>query len=91
MTPDAPPLLAVNNLEVVYHHTVQVLKGLSLSVPEGCRASIPSNRRDSHAQLPTRGYLEPRLGDVSEIFGPSFAMDRGGRSPARRRMPGRGY
>jgi branched-chain amino acid transport system ATP-binding protein len=29
------PLLAVNNLEVVYHHTVQVLKGLSLEVPEG--------------------------------------------------------
>ena len=35
MTTEAPPLLAVNNLEVVYHHTVQVLKGLSLSVPEG--------------------------------------------------------
>src|SRR5512136_3483999 len=35
MTADGPPLLAVNNLEVVYHHTVQVLKGLSLSVPEG--------------------------------------------------------
>src|SRR5512133_848494 len=35
MTPDAPPLLEVNNLEVVYHHTVQVLKGLSLAVPEG--------------------------------------------------------
>jgi branched-chain amino acid transport system ATP-binding protein len=30
-----PPLLAVNNLEVVFHHTVQVLKGLSLAVPEG--------------------------------------------------------
>jgi branched-chain amino acid transport system ATP-binding protein len=29
------PLLSVNNLEVVYHHTVQVLKGLSLAVPEG--------------------------------------------------------
>jgi len=29
------PVLAVNNLEVVYHHTVQVLKGLSLAVPEG--------------------------------------------------------
>jgi branched-chain amino acid transport system ATP-binding protein len=28
------PLLSVNNLEVVYNHTVQVLKGLSLSVPE---------------------------------------------------------
>jgi branched-chain amino acid transport system ATP-binding protein len=34
-SPSPPPLLAVNNLEVVYHHTVQVLKGLSLSVPEG--------------------------------------------------------
>jgi len=33
--PAPPPLLAVNNLEVVYHHTIQVLKGLSLSVPEG--------------------------------------------------------
>jgi branched-chain amino acid transport system ATP-binding protein len=32
---NTPPLLAVNNLEVVYHHAVQVLKGLSLSVPEG--------------------------------------------------------
>jgi branched-chain amino acid transport system ATP-binding protein len=30
-----PPLLAVNNLEVVYHHTIQVLKGLSLAVPAG--------------------------------------------------------
>jgi branched-chain amino acid transport system ATP-binding protein len=29
------PLLAVNNLEVVYHHAVQVLKGLSLEVPQG--------------------------------------------------------
>ncbi len=35
MTTPAQPLLAVNNLEVVYHHTIQVLKGLSLSVPEG--------------------------------------------------------
>jgi branched-chain amino acid transport system ATP-binding protein len=31
----AAPLLAVNNLEVVYHHNVQVLKGLSLAVPTG--------------------------------------------------------
>jgi branched-chain amino acid transport system ATP-binding protein len=35
MDPAAPPLLSVNNLEVVYHHSVQVLKGLSLAVPEG--------------------------------------------------------
>ncbi len=32
MTP--APALAVENLEVVYHHTVQVLRGLSLAVPE---------------------------------------------------------
>jgi len=31
----ARPLLEINNLEVVYHHAVQVLKGLSLGVPEG--------------------------------------------------------
>jgi len=29
------PLLQVNNLEVEYNHSVQVLKGLSLAVPEG--------------------------------------------------------
>ena len=34
------PLLSVNNLEVVFHHTVQVLKGLSLSVPEGAIVAL---------------------------------------------------
>ncbi len=29
------PALAIENIEVVYHHTVQVLRGLSLSVPQG--------------------------------------------------------
>ena len=33
---DTPqPILEVNNIEVVYNHTVQVLRGLSLSVPRG--------------------------------------------------------
>src|SRR5690349_1467925 len=32
---NAPPILAVNNIEVVYNHTVQVLRGLSLRVPQG--------------------------------------------------------
>jgi len=31
----SPPALSVENIEVVYHHTVQVLRGLSLAVPEG--------------------------------------------------------
>jgi branched-chain amino acid transport system ATP-binding protein len=36
-TPVASPVpaLSVENIEVVYHHTVQVLRGLSLAVPEG--------------------------------------------------------
>jgi len=34
------PLLHVNNLEVVYHHTIQVLKGLSLTVPEGAIVAL---------------------------------------------------
>ncbi len=29
------PALTVDNIEVVYHHTVQVLRGLSLAVPQG--------------------------------------------------------
>ncbi|HKI99936.1 MAG TPA: ABC transporter ATP-binding protein [bacterium] len=31
----AEPLLAVNNIEVIYDHVILVLKGVSLSVPEG--------------------------------------------------------
>jgi branched-chain amino acid transport system ATP-binding protein len=32
---NAAPLLAVNNAEVIYDHVILVLKGVSLSVPEG--------------------------------------------------------
>jgi branched-chain amino acid transport system ATP-binding protein len=31
----AQPLLAVNNIEVIYNHVILVLKGVSLTVPEG--------------------------------------------------------
>src|SRR4030081_2885917 len=31
----APPLLAVNNVEVVYDDVILVLRGLSLEVPQG--------------------------------------------------------
>ena len=35
-TPEpARPILAVNNIEVIYDHVILVLKGVSLSVPEG--------------------------------------------------------
>lgn len=31
----APPLVSVNNIEVIYDHVILVLKGVSLEVPEG--------------------------------------------------------
>jgi len=31
----APPLLSVNNIEVIYDHVILVLKGVSLAVPKG--------------------------------------------------------
>lgn len=34
-TPAAAPLLSVNGIEVIYNHVILVLKGVSLSVPEG--------------------------------------------------------
>ena len=32
--------LAIENIEVVYHHTIQLLKGLSLSVPKGAIVAL---------------------------------------------------
>ncbi|MDW3204535.1 MAG: ABC transporter ATP-binding protein [Alphaproteobacteria bacterium] len=34
-TAEAEPLLRINNVEVIYDHVILVLKGVSLSVPEG--------------------------------------------------------
>src|SRR5262249_47697125 len=34
-TATAEPILAVNNIEVVYNHVILVLKGVSLAVPKG--------------------------------------------------------
>ena len=33
--PSAAPLLAINNIEVIYDHVILVLKGVSLAVPKG--------------------------------------------------------
>jgi branched-chain amino acid transport system ATP-binding protein len=35
-----PPILDVNNIEVIYNHVVLVLKGVSLSVPKGAIVAI---------------------------------------------------
>jgi branched-chain amino acid transport system ATP-binding protein len=39
-TPSAPPILSVNNIEVVYDHVILVLKGVSLTVPKGQIAAL---------------------------------------------------
>ena len=31
----APPLLELNNIEVIYNHVILVLRGVSLVVPKG--------------------------------------------------------
>ena len=36
----SPPALAVENIEVVYQHSVQVLRGLSLAVPRGAIVAL---------------------------------------------------
>src|ERR1700738_4720484 len=36
----APPLLAVNNVEVVYDNVILVLRGLSLAVPKGAIVAL---------------------------------------------------
>ena len=36
----APPALSIENIEVVYQHTVQVLRGLSLEVPRGAIVAL---------------------------------------------------
>lgn len=35
-----PSILTVNNIEVIYDHVILVLKGVSLSVPEGSIVSL---------------------------------------------------
>ena len=34
------PLLAVNNIEVIYDHVILVLRGLSLEVPKGAIVAL---------------------------------------------------
>ena len=36
----APALLDVNGIEVIYHHVILVLKGVSLRVPEGAVVAL---------------------------------------------------
>ena len=60
------PALAVENIEVVYHHSVQVLRGLSLAVPQGqIVALLGSNGAGKTTTLKAiSGLLPLEVGEV---------------------------
>jgi branched-chain amino acid transport system ATP-binding protein len=62
------PALAVENIEVVYHHSVQVLRGLSLTVPAGqIVALLGSNGAGKTTTLKAISGLLPL--EVGQILG----------------------
>jgi len=66
---DAPrPLLAVNNIEVIYDHVILVLKGVSLQVPEGgIVALLGANGAGKSTTLKSiSGLLRTERGDVTK-------------------------
>ncbi len=68
MTDAARPLLAVNNIEVIYDHVILVLKGVSLQVPEGgIVALLGANGAGKSTTLKSiSGLLRTERGDVTK-------------------------
>ena len=64
----ARPLLSVNNIEVIYDHVILVLKGVSLTVPEGgIVALLGANGAGKSTTLKAiSGLLRTERGDVSK-------------------------
>jgi branched-chain amino acid transport system ATP-binding protein len=89
-TSTAKPLLSVNGIEVIYNHVILVLKGVSLSVPEGGIAAIlgangagktttlraVSNLLKSERGDVTKGSVEYR-GEKVHRLSPSDLVKRG--------------
>jgi branched-chain amino acid transport system ATP-binding protein len=63
-----PPLLAVNNIEVIYDHVILVLKGVSLRVPEGgIVALLGANGAGKSTTLKAiSGLLRTERGEVTK-------------------------
>ena len=86
----SPALLQVNGIEVIYNHVILVLKGVSLTVPEGGIVAILgangagktttlraiSNLIRSERGEVTKGYIEYR-GERIENLTPSELVQRG--------------
>jgi len=68
VTDAARPLLAVNNIEVIYDHVILVLKGVSLAVPEGgIVALLGANGAGKSTTLKAiSGLLRTERGDVTK-------------------------
>src|ERR1044071_1585106 len=64
----ARPLLAVNNIEVIYDHVILVLRGVSLRVPEGgIVALLGANGAGKSTTLKAiSGLLRTERGDVTK-------------------------
>jgi branched-chain amino acid transport system ATP-binding protein len=64
----AAPLLAVNNIEVIYNHVILVLKGVSLSVPErGIVALLGANGAGKSTSLKAiSNLLRAERGEVTK-------------------------
>ena len=79
----ALPLLAVNNVEVIYDHVILVLKGVSLRVPEGgIVALLGANGAGKSTTLKAiSGLLRTERGEVTK-----GSIDWRG-SPIQRRSP----
>lgn len=61
-----PILLLVNNIEVVYHDIIQVLRGVSLKVPEGRITALlgPNGAGKTTTLRAISGLLIPEDGEV---------------------------
>lgn len=68
MTESAPPLLNVENIEVIYNHVILVLKGVSLQVPEGgITALLGANGAGKSTTLKAiSNLLRAERGDVTK-------------------------
>ncbi len=87
---DAAPLLDVNGIEVIYHHVILVLKGVSLAVPEGAIVALLggngagktttlraiSNLLEGERGEVTKGAIRLR-GERIEKLSPAALVDRG--------------